>query len=304
MASHLTTLLLQRITGRALLFAILVMGAIFFSHPALAATNVDAADFYAWNTTTGWIDHYSTNTVVVTTSKIEGYASSTTGEVSFDCATTSGGNICATSTYAVANDGVGNLSGYAWNDSIGWISFYCGDPGVCASSNYQVTIDGSRYFNGYAWNDIAGWISYNCANDSSCGTSDYKVRSAWAFSPVIGELISSTFDTQIAGGAAMNSILWRGTQPSNTLVRFQIASSNCSNGATNDPTCSTGTWSYIGTDGTVSTYYNPGASDTPVEINRSHHNNKRYFRYKAYLQSDDAQTVAPTVTDIIINWSP
>ncbi len=37
--------------------------------------------------------------------------------------------------------------------------------------------------------------------------------------------------------------------------RLQIASSNCSNGATNPPTCDTGTWNYVGHDGSASSYF-------------------------------------------------
>ncbi|MBI1960856.1 MAG: hypothetical protein HYS43_01105 [Candidatus Liptonbacteria bacterium] len=291
---------------RVALAVCVAFGGVLFASAARAATNVDPTYLYAWNDSAGWINHYGSNAVTVTASKIEGYATSSIGEISFDCATTSAGNVCGSSNYAVTNDGVGNLKGWAWNDTIGWISFWCGNvnPGDCASSDYEVTIDLSRYFNDYAWNDVIGWISYNCADGGLCGSSDYKVRSAWAYAAASGTLVSSVFDTQITGGSAINSVLWEGTQPSGASVNFQIASSNCSNGATNDPTCSTGTWAYIGPDGTTATYYQPSGPDVAVSINLAHHNNKRYFRYRAYLQTDIAQTAGPTVTRVIINWSP
>jgi len=45
-----------------------------------------------------------------------------------------------------------------------------------------------------------------------------------------GTLYSSTFDTEVTGGAAFNSILWQGTKPSGTNVKFQIASASSSSG--------------------------------------------------------------------------
>ncbi len=45
-----------------------------------------------------------------------------------------------------------------------------------------------------------------------------------------GILYSSTFDTQVNGGAAFNSLMWRGTKPAGTNVKFQIGSSNSASG--------------------------------------------------------------------------
>ena len=55
-----------------------------------------------------------------------------------------------------------NLSGYAWSDNIGWISFNCTDVGTCATADYGVNVDtGTGNFSGYAWSDNVGWISFN-----------------------------------------------------------------------------------------------------------------------------------------------
>ena len=109
-----------------------------------------------------------------------------------------------------------------------------------------------------------------------------------------GELISSVYDTQVVGGSAINMIMWEGNQPSGTVVKFQIASSNNS----------TGPWNYKGTDGSSSSYYIPVGPGSPVKVNLSYHNNQRYFRYKIFLESDTSRTASPSVQDIIINWSP
>ncbi len=130
-----------------------------------------------------------------------------------------------------------------------------------------------------------------------------------------GNLISSTFDTGFSGGVKINSVLWRGSLGSGGTnnVKFQIATANCSNGATNAPTCTTsvgwggaktsGDGAFIGSDGTSTTYYGPVAPNTPAVISTNQHNNKRYFRYKVFLDKDAASTT-PVVQDIIVNYSP
>jgi len=82
------------------------------------------------------------------------------------------------------------LSGWAWNDDYGWISFNCSDPGLCATSNYKVTVSTSTgVFSGWAWNDNLGWISFNCADPGLCASSDYKVSVATASStPEISDI--------------------------------------------------------------------------------------------------------------------
>ncbi|MBI4993446.1 hypothetical protein HZC33_00595 [Candidatus Wolfebacteria bacterium] len=258
-----------------------------------AATNIDSAspNYYAWNDLIGWIDFYSTGNVNVSSAQLTGYASSSVGYIALDCATSPNGNICATSNFKVSNDGSGNLTGWAYNDNIGWISF---DSSTATSTYpYQVAVNsGTGDFSGWAWNDNIGWISFNCSNSGAGGcTYPYKVRASWTATSTSGYLISSVFDS--FGSSAINSIIWQGTQPSGTAVRFQLASSNSSNGP----------WNYMGPDGSSTTYYsaNPGVS---MAINTANHNNQRYFRYKVILYSDASQTLTPTITNIIINWSP
>lgn len=61
------------------------------------------------------------------------------------------------------------LEGYAWNDNLGFVSYYCNggfNAGVaCGPSNYGVTVgpvlvDGKRVLSGYAWNDVFGYIKF------------------------------------------------------------------------------------------------------------------------------------------------
>lgn len=280
----------------------------FFQRVAQGATNIVAApttDHWAWNDVIGWVDFYNTGTVNVQDTKLTGYASSSIGDISLDCATTRLGNICGTSNYGVFNDGVGNLSGYGWNDSYGWISF-CGGlgAGTCPGAiAYQVQIDPlSGIFKGniynYAWNDIAGWISFNCLNGAAgggsvCATSPYKVVTTWRATPTTGVLESTTFDTGATSGAQLNSLLWQGLLPSGASVGLQVATSMAS----------TGPWNFIGPDGTSNTYYTPGPG-VSAPLYYTLFAGTRYFRYRVTLFTDLARTVGPRVDDVIINWSP
>lgn len=132
--------------------------------------------------------------------------------------------------------------------------------------------------------------------------------------PATGEVISTTFDTYAVNGANFNWILWKGIKPAGTRVRLQLATSNCSNGATDPSTCLSGSWGatgsdYLGSACTNSTWFEP-VSATSIEIPRSctTHNNKRYFRYKVQLCSNtDCSTAGsnnPEVQDVIVNFSP
>lgn len=281
-----------------LIFAIVFIGIIAIFKLVLAATDIDSVNRWAWNDVIGWIDFYQTGNVNVYGDRLEGYTSSSVGYIALNCNSTPNGNICGgpAGNWKVANDGSGTLSGWAFNDSIGWISFNCSNTGSCASYNYSVTIDGNGVFNGWAWNDVIGWISFNCVNSGTNGCSspgiDYKVKT----SPTVGKqanLVSSTFDTGVANGVAFNSIFYQGTQPAGTSVKFQFASSVNSGGP----------WNYWGPDGTSSTYYAPSGPNIPAIITASQHNNKRYFRYKIFLESDTWQTATPVVDEITITWS-
>ncbi len=64
-----------------------------------------------------------------------------------------------------------NLSGYAWSDNIGWISFNCTNTSSCSSVDYGVNAHPSTgIFSGYAWSDNIGWVSFNASSVSGCPT--------------------------------------------------------------------------------------------------------------------------------------
>jgi hypothetical protein len=295
---------MKRLIGKKSLikFSLTLGTAVFlaatFLNIVLGATNIgsDSVSHWAWNDLAGWIDFYSTDSVNVTSQKLLGYASSSIGDVSLDCSTTVVGNICGQSSYGVANDGLGNLSGWGWNDNIGWISF-CGGSSTsdCPGGiSYKVLIDpATGIFSNYGWNDIIGWVSFNCSNTGGCGTSNYKVQTSWTSTSTSGYLDSSIYDTGVLGGAQINSVLWHGNLPAGTSVGFQFAASNSAGGP----------WNYTGSDGTGNTYYVAGP-DTSIKVDYSLYSNRRYFRYRVTLISNQAQTDSPRVDDVIVNWSP
>jgi prepilin-type N-terminal cleavage/methylation domain-containing protein len=145
----------------------------------LGEGNIDSTYRYAWAEGIGWIDFRETGNVKVNSSQLKGYATSTVGYIALDCATSPSGDVCGTSNFKITNDGSGNLSGWAWNDTTGWISFSCANEGTCGASNYGVTISATGTFAGWAWSENIGWISFSCANEGTCGTSDYGVRTTW-----------------------------------------------------------------------------------------------------------------------------
>ncbi len=55
-----------------------------------------------------------------------------------------------------------NLSGWAWNDTVGWISFNSTNTG--ATQDYGVNIDSTTgVFTGYAWSGVVGYIKFDPA---------------------------------------------------------------------------------------------------------------------------------------------
>jgi type II secretory pathway pseudopilin PulG len=103
-----------------------------------------------------------------------------------------------------------------------------------------------------------------------------------------GNLESSTFDTG-SDNLAYNWISWSGTEPLNTTIRFQLATSDNSSGP----------WTFGGPDGTTNTYYTTAAHEF---INYSQHQDERYLRYKLYLDTQ-AGLQAPILEEVIISYS-
>lgn len=158
------------------LFALIMIGGTILSvswTEAFASSTdgtIDSTYKYAWNENAGWIDFgVAEGNVHISDSALTGYAfGESVGWISLNCSNNSS---CSTADYKVQNDGAGNLSGYAWNENTGWINFNPSSGGV--------SINSSGEFLGNAWSENIGWIVFNCATTSSCGTVDYKVKTDW-----------------------------------------------------------------------------------------------------------------------------
>ncbi len=71
-----------------------------------------------------------------------------------------------------------NVSGWAWSENIGWLSFNCNNPELPeprCSINYGVNIDESTgEFEGYAWSENVGWISFEPSDLVGCPSAPCK----------------------------------------------------------------------------------------------------------------------------------
>lgn len=162
-----------------------------FSIVSTMLSFVDPTNRWAWNGNgLGWIDFNPAEgnvRVPIGQGDFYGYAkAANAGLFALNCASA---DEC-TYPYKVSSDANGILSGFAWNDLFGWVSFNCANdhntsPGVqpfCAANggfDYKVTVSTTTGdFSGWAWMPAFGWISFNCNNSGigdTCATAPYKV---------------------------------------------------------------------------------------------------------------------------------
>lgn len=126
----------------------------------------------------------------------------------------------------------------------------------------------------------------------------YKYTESLGGLPAKGELISSTFNTGVTGGAGFNSIMWKGSLNSGVpgQVGLQIATSDSD----------IGPWIFKGPN--CSSAYYAAEPNVPMDIICPEQNNKKYFRYKVIICSsaDCAAlgSINPRVDEVVVNWSP
>jgi hypothetical protein len=69
------------------------------------------------------------------------------------------------------------ISGWAWSDTAGWISFNCIDLGTCGTVDYKMTRDtAGGDITGYAWSETVGWISANSSDLTGCPSNPCSFR--------------------------------------------------------------------------------------------------------------------------------
>jgi len=107
------------------------------------------------------------------------------------------------------------LTGYAWSDNVGWISFNCDQPdygtNTCGSSNYEVVIEPSGDITGHAWSSHIGWIQFGGLGTSpEGGSSDAQIDlntgeiSGWA------RACAGAANPDCTGGATSTAGGWSG----------------------------------------------------------------------------------------------
>lgn len=172
---------------------------------------------------------------------------------------------------------------------------YVTDPNTCVGSGYDTTLG-----------TINSNTNSHVGNATAYTTKICASASASASLPVTGTLTSSVFDTTASSTSiGYNSIMWKGLLGgagfNEGKVRFQLAAASSA----------TGPWNYYGgsTCGALD-WYDTTGPDSPVELKGtscvSNWNNKRYFRYKVQICSNDCVTNGantPTINKIIVNWS-
>lgn len=124
--------------------------------------------------------------------------------------------------------------------------------------------------------------------DTTSATNGIKLQNVFGTYLASSTLVSSTFDT----GDLSNfyQLSWSPqTQPAQTgasSTRFQIATNNDNS-----------TWNFLGPDGTSESYYSGNGGSIS-----SAHNNMRYLRYKAYLQTSNT-AYTPNVSSVSVTFS-
>jgi len=102
-----------------------------------------------------------------------------------------------------------------------------------------------------------------------------------------GILESSTFD--LGDNATYRNVVFLPlSQPASTTILFQLATNSSSTPAS---------WSFIGPDGTNSTYYT-----TTSSLIYSGHNNQRYMRYKVFLRTQKS-SATPALSEVLFTYT-
>ncbi len=174
-----------------------------------------------------------------------------------------------------------------------------GDPIEGVNIELAGPSTGSAITGGSVWSQIAWEGALDSSNVSMLGVpyalrldklGDDYMESGW--------LESEIFDTA-SSTTAYTILNWQPTsQNASTTLEFQIAASNCSNGATDYPDCVTDpdSWVFTGPNGTTGDYYEtPGNTINPAD------NYKRYVRYKVFLSTEDS-AVTPALTRVSVNY--
>ena len=149
-------------TWKAILSAFILACSLQLSAWLHATTTIDVANRYAWGANLGWMDWVggTNNGAVIGDYVCSGIIySANVGWINLGSGSPADGIYYqnnSVSDFGVNNDGLGNLSGYAWGANIGWLTFEqtYGQPKVNMLTGQM---------SGYVWSANGGWISLSNA---------------------------------------------------------------------------------------------------------------------------------------------
>jgi uncharacterized repeat protein (TIGR01451 family) len=160
--------------------------------------------------------------------------------------------------------------------------------GTLAFSNSAVSsAQGNDVYGGgkllFSTNSGSAWTvqMYGTTGTSDAGFKTYIGTGSTGYNSA-GDLISSAKD----GGTSptWGSVTWTGSTPAGTALKLQAAAS----------TSATGTFAFVGPDGTSGTYFTSGAS-----LDRF--SGTRYLKYRAFLTGNSSTT--PTLSDATVCYT-
>lgn len=68
------------------------------------------------------------------------------------------------------------ITGWAWSDTVGWVSLNCSNLNECGTSNYGLVIDADGNLSGYGWSENIGWVSANASDLIGCPSTPCTAR--------------------------------------------------------------------------------------------------------------------------------
>jgi len=84
--------------------------------------------------------------------------------------------IAASPHYPAEASAGGVITGWAWSDTVGWISLNCSDYGTCNLVNYGLSVNPAGNVTGYGWSENIGWVSANSADLVGCPAAPCSAR--------------------------------------------------------------------------------------------------------------------------------
>ena len=126
------------------------------------------------------------------------------------------------------------ITGWAWSETVGWISFADPNP----SNDYGLNVDPTGLISGYAWNENIGWISFNKSQLGQCPAGLCEARVATSTGKVTGWaracLGTATASNEIPGTcatAADHPGGWDGwislSKQANESIQYGVTISDC-----------------------------------------------------------------------------